>query len=159
MTMTYSQQLRDARQARGWSRRQLAEAVGCKEYTVVNWERGAVPHLATQRRLRAILGIPLAEAHPASDAPTLRDLVYACERTQAEVARAVGISYQGFVHWQKGRMFPNLAHQEALARELGVDVPTVRRAIARSVAASRHAAPPVAAPDTPPSPHPVSETV
>ena len=52
--------LRRARQARGWSQRQVAEAVGTNGFTVARWELGlAVPSPHFRQQLSALFALPL----------------------------------------------------------------------------------------------------
>ncbi len=54
--------LQSARKRRGWRQKDLADAAGVPQNHVSRIERGAIsPSLATQERLAAALGVPLAE--------------------------------------------------------------------------------------------------
>lgn len=57
--------LRKARDARGYSQRELAERVGCTRASVSAWERGiAAPYLETRRVIARALGTPMAVLFP-----------------------------------------------------------------------------------------------
>lgn len=53
--MITGEQLRRARERRGWTQEQLAEAVGVTFRSIGNWERGEVP-ASREARLRDVLG-------------------------------------------------------------------------------------------------------
>lgn len=57
-----NQALRQARENRGWSQRDVAEQIGTNRFTVTRWERGlAIPSPYYRQKLSALFGLPLGE--------------------------------------------------------------------------------------------------
>lgn len=58
LPMDYAQGFRQLRKAKGWSVRDLAEAVGVSPRTVENWEQGRMPSALALRLLAPIVNHP-----------------------------------------------------------------------------------------------------
>lgn len=94
--MITGEQLRRARERRGWTQEQLAEAVGVTFRSIGNWERGEVP-ASREARLRDVLGDdltpglnPLAQA---SDLALISELARRLEG-RAETGGSHGLADQ-----------------------------------------------------------------
>lgn len=63
-------ELTRAREARGWTQKELADLLGTTEETVSNWERGKVRRPRGLDRIRSVLGI--AESNAEGEPPVHR---------------------------------------------------------------------------------------
>lgn len=61
--------IRAARNAQGMTQVELAQAIGCSELSVINWERGGRPLRIYREKLEAVLGISLEEERHARQRP------------------------------------------------------------------------------------------
>ena len=57
--MTFAEKLRDLREAKGWSQKELAEKSGQPQQSIANWERGIrSPLFGAVQSLCVALGVP-----------------------------------------------------------------------------------------------------
>lgn len=84
------EQIRLARERKGWTQNDLAQAVGVGERTIGNWERGATIPRNRAGRLEKVLGEELAEA--AGDDPVrgLSEIALLSELLRRAAARERG---------------------------------------------------------------------
>lgn len=83
----FANNLKTARQLKGYSQRALAELIGATQSTVSNWELGyRSPDISTVKKLAAILGVSVdALTDTVDESPRLSDE----EKTALELFRAL----------------------------------------------------------------------
>ena len=86
--MDIHEQIQVARQAKGWSREKLANALGVTKQAVTNWETGAgVPRIGRWKQIEKLLGCTLTHAGTQDELPAERQLSADSVRMALEIGR------------------------------------------------------------------------
>lgn len=84
------EQIKRARERKGWTQEQLATAVGVGPRTVGNWERGSTVSRNRTGRLEKVLGDELAEVAGADPVRDLDEIALLSELLRRAAARDRG---------------------------------------------------------------------
>lgn len=86
--MEIHEQIQVAREARGWTREKLADALGVTKQAVANWETGeGVPRVHRWKQIEKLLGCTLTHADNRDMVPVERQLSAESVRMALEIGR------------------------------------------------------------------------
>ena len=137
MDKGFAHRIRQAREALGLTREQLANTLHVTYQAVQAWEQGVKPRARRWDEIADVLHISVPElflgkektpsAPPPDDAEPgfperLRDLRTAQNLSMQELAERIGVSWQAVQVWENGSDFPHVAKWSAIAQALSTNV-------------------------------------